>query len=243
MARLAGVTVRSLHHYDQIGLLVPSGRSARNYRLYTDDDLLRLQQILIGRELGLSLEAIRDLLDDPNFDHRRALIEQRAVLQHRISDAHRMIHAIDAALRQLEPQGETTMNPKDLFDGFDPQAHEAEANARWGNTSAWAEAQRRTKQYDRATWETIRAEEAEIVAGLAALAAKGVEATDNAARELAERHRLHIDRWYYPCDHAMHQGLAQMYTQDPRFTAHFDKHGEGVATYVSAAIVANATPA
>jgi DNA-binding transcriptional MerR regulator len=85
VASLAGLTIRALHHYDSIGLLVPSARSAAGYRLYADDDLLRLQQILIGRELGLSLEAIRRSLDDPRFDRREALLAQRAELGARAS--------------------------------------------------------------------------------------------------------------------------------------------------------------
>ena len=80
VARLTGLTIRTLHHYDSIGLLAPSARSAAGYRLYDDDDLLRLQQILIGRELGLSLEAIRRSLDDPRFDRRQALLAQRTEL-------------------------------------------------------------------------------------------------------------------------------------------------------------------
>src|SRR5262245_31120003 len=95
VAELAGVTVRALHHYDEIGLLVPNGRSAAGYRLYDDDDLLRLQQILIGRELGLSLVAIGRALDDPSFDRREALLAQRAALAVRSERAAAMIRAID----------------------------------------------------------------------------------------------------------------------------------------------------
>ncbi|PRQ09413.1 MerR family transcriptional regulator [Enhygromyxa salina] len=240
LAQLAGVTVRALHHYDQVGLLVPSGRSARNYRLYTRDDLLRLQQILLGRELGMSLEDIRAMLDDPGFDHRRALLEQRRQLEARVEDTKRMINAIDAALGQLTTPGDIDMNPENLFDGFDPKPFEAEAKARWGDTTEYAEAARRTKRYDKAAWQQIHAEEAAIVSGLAALASAGTPPESAAARELAERHRLHIDRWYYPCSHTMHTRLAELYTADARFAAHFDKHGEGVATYVVAAIQHNA---
>src|SRR5690606_1513284 len=96
--RIAGVSVRTLHHYDTLGLLVPTRRSAAGYRLYDDDDLLRLQQILIGRELGLTLEAIRRSLDDPAFDRRRALLEQRKQLERRAEETAEMIRAVDRAL-------------------------------------------------------------------------------------------------------------------------------------------------
>src|SRR5262245_65568763 len=98
VARIARVSVRTLHHYDAIGLLVPTGRSTAGYRLYTDADLLRLQQILIGRELGLPLEEIRRSLDDPRFDRKAALLEQRQRLCERARQADAMIRAIDAAL-------------------------------------------------------------------------------------------------------------------------------------------------
>ena len=80
VAELSGLSIRALHHYDEIGLLIPSARSTAGYRLYNDDDLLRLQQIMIGRELGLALEDIRRSLDDPSFDRRRLLLTQRAEL-------------------------------------------------------------------------------------------------------------------------------------------------------------------
>ena len=88
---IAGISVRTLHYYDEIGLLVPSARSASGYRLYDDDDLLRLQQIIVSRELGLSLEEIRKSLDDPSFDRRQALLTQRAQLSQRAQQAAEMI--------------------------------------------------------------------------------------------------------------------------------------------------------
>src|SRR5690606_23922627 len=102
VARLAGVSVRTLHHYDEIGLLVPSRRSDAGYRLYDEADLLRLQQILIGRELGLPLEQIRRSLDDPGFDLRDALKAQRAGLLSHVHETTRMLSAIDAALAHLD---------------------------------------------------------------------------------------------------------------------------------------------
>lgn len=109
VASLSGVSVRALHHYHELGLLVPSSRSGKGYRLYTDDDLLRLQQILIGRELGMPLEAIRRSLDDPNFDRRAALEKQRAELAARASRTEAMLRAVDAALERLEEPGDKTM--------------------------------------------------------------------------------------------------------------------------------------
>ena len=128
VARLAGVSVRTLHHYDAIGLLVPGARTSAGYRLYTDADLLRLQQILIGRELGLSLEEIRRSLDDPRFDRKATLLDQRERLRERERQTEAMIRAIDVALGAIEgdpSKGE--MNMEELFGGFNASQYDEEA--------------------------------------------------------------------------------------------------------------------
>lgn len=131
VARIAGVSVRTLHHYDAIGLLVPQRRTAAGYRVYTDADLLRLQQVLIGRELGLSLEEIRRSLDDPRFDRMATLLDQRERLRARVQQTEAMIRAVDAALAGLEgDQEDAEMNMEDLFQGFDPSGYEDEARRR-----------------------------------------------------------------------------------------------------------------
>ena len=124
VARLAGVSIRTLHHYDAIGLLVPGNRTAAGYRLYTDSDLFRLQQILIGRELGLSLEEIRQSLDDPRFDRKAALLDQKERLRDCTRQAEAMIRAIDTALAALDGRRkEGEMKMEDLFEGFNPSQY------------------------------------------------------------------------------------------------------------------------
>jgi DNA-binding transcriptional MerR regulator len=221
VAQLAKV-VRTLHHYDEIGLLPPSGRSEAGYRLYDERDLERLQQILIYRELDFSLEAIQQLLDDPAFDRARALAEQRRLLVDRIAQTERVIRAIDAAL-----EGDTTM----MFEGL-----EEEAKERWGDTDHYREAMRRTKKYQDNDWKKIKAEVAEIESALAALLEAGAPADGGEARQLVERHRQHIDRWFYPCDQAMHARLAELYVSDARFAAHYDKRKPGLAQFFADAI-------
>ena len=135
---MAGVSVRTLHHYDAIGLLVPQLRTAAGYRVYTDADLFRLQQILIGRELGLPLEEIRRALDDPRFDRKTALLDQRERLIARVRQSEAMIRAIDAALDALQDSRKKgAMKMEDLFEGFDPSRYEDEARHRWGTSEAF----------------------------------------------------------------------------------------------------------
>lgn len=246
VAKLTGVSVRTLHHYDAIGLLVPQARTPSGYRLYDDDDLLRLQQILVGRELGLALEEIRRSLDDPSFDRRSSLVAQRGQLEARSRQTARMIGAIDAALALLdEKEGkekEETMTTKleAMFDGFDPKAHEAEAEARWGNTASFKESAARAKRYTPEDWKEIRAEQAAIYADAARLMEAKALPSSEGAMDVAERHRLSIDRWFYPCAPAMHGGLADLWENDPRYSANIDKVAAGLTTFLAEAVRANA---
>lgn len=239
VSRIARTSIRTLHYYDEIGLLAPTGRTDAGYRLYTDEDLLRLQQILIGRELGLSLEDIRRSLDDPSFDGRGALLAQKKQLQERAAQTAAMIAAIDAALAIVDSTGHGgTM--ESIFEGFNPAEYETEARERWGNTDAYKEAARRTQRYTKEDWQRHRSEQGSIYADATALMSGGAAPTDDAAMAVAERHRLLIDRWFYPCSVDLHRGLAGLYESDDRFKAGIDGHAPGLAAFLAAAIRANA---
>jgi DNA-binding transcriptional MerR regulator len=254
VAELSGVSVRTLHHYDAIGLLAPSTRSAAGYRLYGDDDLFRLQQVLIGRALGWSLEAIRRSLDDPGFDRRRALLEQRAELERRAADTAAMLRSVDAALAALastaESRGEAAQHSpireewnvdmKKLFNGFNPDEYADEARERWGHTDAYRVSQERAKSYKEADWVAMREEAAAIYEAACAMLKAGQAPDAREAMAIAERHRLHIERWFYPCSASMHCGLADLYEADERFAKNIDRHCEGLTPFLSAAIRANA---
>lgn len=234
VAEIAKVTVRTLHHYDEIGLLTPSRRSGAGYRLYTEADIARLQQIRFHRELGLALEEVRRVLDAPEYDPREALREHRRRLVERLRETEALVVTIDRTLETLE--GDRQMSTEEKFAGFQPEEHAAEAKRRWGHTDAYAESARRAGRYGAAEWEAIKAEAKEIVVRFAGVRADGAEPDSDAARELAEEHREHIDRWFYPCSPQMHAGLAEMYAHDERFAAYFNEHGDGLADYVAAAI-------
>jgi DNA-binding transcriptional MerR regulator len=241
VARITGVTVRALHHYDEIGLLVPSMRSPAGYRLYTDEDLLRLQQILIGRTLGLSLEEIRHLLDDPALDRRQLLLRQREELQRRAEATAAMLRSVDAALALLdEPERSDTMDLKEIFDGFDPKQYEQEAKDRWGHTEAYRESQRRAKAYTKQDWLAIKAEMNAVVTDAAAALQAGCDPDSEDVMDIAERARLSIDRWFYPCSRQMHSRLADLYEADERFAANYERHAAGLTAFFATAIRANA---
>jgi hypothetical protein len=135
-------------------------------------------------------------------------------------------------------KGRTTMER--LFEGFNPAQYEEEARQRWGRTAAFAESQRRMRGYAPDDWKAIKAEQASIYADAGAALKAGQPPGGDAAMAIAERHRLSIDRWFYPCSHEMHRGLAAMYESDERFRQSIDAHGEGLASFLAEAIRANA---
>jgi DNA-binding transcriptional MerR regulator len=241
VARMAHVSVRTLHHYDAIGLLHSSGRSEAGYRMYTGADLERLQQALFFKELGFSLEEIRGILDDPAYDPLEALVVQRELLTGRAERIAAMIRAVDTAIESRRKG--VAMDEYDLFEAFgefDPKEHEDEARERWGHTDAYRESARRTARYTKEDWLRVKAEQDEVEDAFAAAMASGIPADSADAMDIAERHRLDIDRAFYPCSHAMHANLGKLYVADPRFAEHYDDRAPGLARYVCDAIEANA---
>ncbi len=238
MAELTGVTVRALHHYDELGLLSPSGRSEAGYRLYSHDDLARLREILIWRALGFGLTEIASLLDDPGHDRLAALERQRELIGQELDRLGALAGAVDAAI--AAHRDGTELEADAMFEGFDPSEYEEEARERWGDTDAYRESTRRAANYGEAEWNEIRDEAEQIVRELIAIMRAGEPADGPEARALAERHRRHISRWFYPCSPQMHRGLGEMYIGDARFTQTYEREATGLAAYFHAAILANA---
>jgi MerR family transcriptional regulator, thiopeptide resistance regulator len=241
VARLSGVSVRTLHHYDEIGLLSPTGRTRAGYRQYDSDDLARLQQILCYRALGFDLRKIATILDDPRIDTLDHLRQQRELLRSKADHLEAMVRTVEKMM-EARKMG-INLNPDEMFEvfgDFDPTEHQAEAEQRWGKTDAFKESQQRTARYKKDDWKRLKAEGEEVAVKLADAFKKGLPATSPAAMDLAEQARLHIDRWFYPCPHEMHRGLGEMYLADPRFAKHYEDRAPGLAVYVRDAIAANA---
>jgi DNA-binding transcriptional MerR regulator len=236
---MAGVTVRTLHHYDRIGLLSPSGRSASGYRLYAPDDLDRLHQVLLYRELGFSLEDVAALLDDADpVEHLR---RQHRLLRERLERTQAMVAAVEKEMEARAMGMSLTPEEKfEVFGEFDPDQYEEEVQERWGETDAYAQSKRRTSSYSKEDWLRIKAEGEDVEARFAAALAAGVPADSEQAMDIAEEHRQQISRNFYDCPPEMHAGLGRMYVEDERFTAHYEQRAAGLAQYVSDAVQANA---
>lgn len=240
VARTSGVTVRTLHHYDAIGLLQPSGRSAAGYRQYDDLDLERLQEVLFYRELGFGLDEIKGLVDVPTFHRAQILKQQRGLIERKIDRLTSMMNAVDKAL-QAHQEGRT-MNKEEMFEvfgDFDPSEYEDEVRERWGETEAYAESNMRTARYTKDDWKRLGEEAGEINQRLADLFTAGAGAEHEDCMDVAEQHRLHIDHWFYPCSPEMHAGLGEMYVADPRFTKFWDDFQPGLAEFVRDTFLAN----
>ena len=241
VAKLAGTSVRALHHYDEIGLLCPTGRSEAGYRLYEQEDLQRLQQVLFFKELGFPLEEIARILGDPAFDLRAALRMQRQMLEERAVRIRALIEAVDRTLQSIEKG--TAMTKEEMFEvfgDFDPTKYQDEAEQRWGETGAYRESAKRTARYGKQDWQKIKAEGDAIQQELADAMAAGIAPTDARAMDLAEKHRKYLERWFYKCPREMHRGLGEMYMADARFTENIDRLRPGLAAYQREAFVANA---
>ena len=241
LAALAGVTIRTLHHYDEVGLLSPSGRSAAGYRIYEESDLERLQQILFYRELGFTLKEIATIVDDPRTDAVGHLRRQRKLLTGRIKRLSAMVDAIDYEMEARTMDIPLTPEERlEVFGEFRPEDYAEEAQQRWGDTEAYRQSQRRVATYKKEDWQRLKAEEQEVRARLTAAFSGGLAPESEEARAAAEAHRQLISRWFYECSYEIHRGLTDMYVSDERFRAHYEATAPGLARFIREAAHANA---
>ena len=228
-AEFTGVSVRTLHYYDEIGLLRPASiDKVTGYRFYNEASLIRMQEILFYRELDFSLKSIGEILSSSSYDKDKALQEQKQLLILKKERLERLISAIDSASK-----GEIVMN---AFDNSEFEAYKAEAQERWGKTDAWQEHAEKTKNYSKDNWNSLAAD-MDIIMGEFAVCMKNGDAPDaEAAQNLVKKLQSHITANYYNCTAEILHGLGQMYVADERFKNNIDKHAAGTAEFISRAI-------
>jgi DNA-binding transcriptional MerR regulator len=239
-ANLVGVSIRTLHHWDTIGLVRPSGRTWAGYRVYSDLDVARIHRVLVYRELGFELAQIGRILDDPTTDADDHLRRQRDELVERIDRLQRMVGAVDRMLEasrtgiQLSPQQQVEIFGHD----WRPEWVD-EAEQRWGQTAQWAQYSQRAAALSPTDWEKVTAETDAVNADLAAAKRSGVAPGSAKANALAERHRALMST-YFDCTHAMQVCMGRMFVEDPGFAAHYDKLATGLAQWLQEVLFANA---
>lgn len=240
VAELVGVSVRTLHHWDQIGLVRPTARAVwSDYRLYAAGDVARIQQVLVYRELGFSLNRIAELLDG-EMDIAVHLSTQRDLLIQRISRLQEMVSAVDQMMEVGEMNTQLTPEQQAEIFGTDWNPDYArEAEERWGDTEQWAQSQQRTAAMSKEDWQQVKAGGDALNADLAAAKREGVEPGSSQANALAERHREMIGT-FYDCTYSMQVCLGQLYVDDERFTATYDDIEPGLATWLREVIRENA---
>ena len=232
-AELTGVSVRTLHYYDEIGLLKPSFVDKQNgYRFYDEASLGRMQEILFYRELDFPLKSIVEILASPNYDKQKALAEQKRLLTLKKDRLERLI----AALEQAE-KGEITMS---AFDNSEyeiaRQQYEDEAKQRWGDTDAYRESQAKTAGYSKDKWNDVLNGMNGVFAEFAECKKCGESTDSDAAQQLVKKLQDYITANFYHCTDDILAGLGQMYVCDERFKKNIDSHGEGTAVFVAEAI-------
>jgi DNA-binding transcriptional MerR regulator len=229
---LTGISVRTMHYYDEIGLLPPSEVTPAGYRLYDDTALEKLQQILFFRELDLPLKEIANILNSPSFDRHKALENHRKLLVMKRKRLDGLLRLVDDTLK-----GDQMMSFKE-FDMTEieeaKRKYSEEAAQRWGNTEAFAESQKKTSHYGKEDWQRIQAEAKEIYEAFAAKMDQSPN--DLAVQNLVAKWQEHITRNYYNCTKEILAGLGEMYVADERFTQNIDQYGKGLAQFMREAI-------
>jgi MerR family transcriptional regulator, thiopeptide resistance regulator len=236
LAQLAGVSVRTLHYYDSVGVLKPAYRSPSGYRYYGPEELLRLQQALLYRELGLPLERISVILDAPGFDLPQALAAHRERLAAEARRLERLIGTIDKTLEGL--QGGRMLADEELYEGFSAEevaSIKAESEARWGETYRRSEA--RVRSWSKAELEEVKAEGQSLEAAFREALLAGRKPEGPAVLAIAAAWSKHINRFYDAPPELM-AGLGRMYAEDERFLSRYEAMTPGLAVFIRDALAA-----
>lgn len=236
LADLAGVSVRTLHHYDSIGLLAPARTKRNGYRQYSEKDLLTLQQILFFKELDFPLDEIKNILASPGFDMATALHDQRKLIELKKERLERLINTIDKTIQTIT--NDTTMDDKELYNDFNTEAEDQyaqEAKERWGNTEAYKQSQERYGKLTKEEKQKLKVD-ADIWMQHVAKQMQTNDPHSAVAQELIDQHYNSLRTFYEP-NLELYKGLAEMYIADPRFAAYYEKYATGLAQWMHDAMI------
>lgn len=240
VADLAGISVRTLHYYDEKGLLTPSYVSEAGYRLYEEKDLDRLRQILFFKELDFPLKEIKEILEHPDFNHNQALESHHQLLIKKRQRLDKIIANLEKSMEALK--GERHMSQKEKLEGFDMSEFERykkeyrdEVKARYGGKTL-EECEERIKDYSKEKWASIQEEGTETAKRFATFMTEERDVGDKEVQDTVKNYQQYITDNFYNCTPEILKGLGQMYVADERFTSYYERFKEGLAEYVHQAI-------
>lgn len=232
IAGLAGVTTRTIRYYDEIGLLSPAFTGHNGYRYYDEGSLLRLQQILFFRELGVPLKEIQLIMSRPDFNLLRALEGHRASLQSKAKRLDKLIDTVDQTIATIK--GEWIMSVEEYFEGFDETRYEGETQRRWGDTPQYAESQVKWAGYSKEQKDKIKAEGGEITIRM--VGDPNASPDDPDVQAAIGEYLAYLNKYFYTCNVGFLRGLADGWVQDPRFAINYERIREGGAEFVRQAV-------
>ena len=240
VSTLLGVSVRALHHWDETGLVHPSRRSAAGYRLYCEADIMRIQQVLVYRQTGMSLADIKMVLDEPETDAMTHLRRQRELVQGQVSHLQQMLNSIDMVMEIHQSGARISVAEMAEIWGTDwDPVYIEDAHAQWGDTEDWAESYRRKAQMSRADWERAHEETVALETALAEAMRSGVKPGSPEANALARWHRKDFNRWF-EVSISKQVLIARGYVADERYARYYDKRAPGLAAWLKDVIDASA---
>lgn len=234
LAKLANTSVRTLHYYDEIGLLSPSRVSRNGYRQYGEAELLRLQQIMFFRELDFPLVDIKRILSSPYFDMAAALTDHRKLIELKKKRLNKLLVTIDQTIKKLNH--ETIMKDEELYDSFgdeEMKGYAEEAKQRWGSTDAYKQSQARVSKMTKTQMAQLKEDGKKHTQVIADAMDLGVESP--VVQDLIAKSHAGVN-FFYDCSLEMFRNLGQMYVDDPRFAAYYEKFRPGLAVFMRDAI-------
>lgn len=233
IADLAGVTTRTLRYYDQLGLLIPSEIGENGYRNYDHNCLLRLQQVLYFREFDVPLKEIQTILNHPDFQLLPALENHRDALKDQVKRKNKLLETLVKTISSL--QGEGNMSEEEYFEGFDETQYEGETRERWGETSQYAESQRKWSSFSKDQKEEIKEEGGRISVRMVTENPESSPGDPDVQAAVGEYYE-YLNKYFYTCEIEFLRGLADMWVQDPRFAVNYERIREGGAAFVREAV-------
>ncbi|MFA7285610.1 MAG: MerR family transcriptional regulator [Candidatus Paceibacterota bacterium] len=235
LAKIANISVRTLHHYDKFGLLVSKRNQKNKYRIYEEKDLLKLQQILFFRELDFALDDIKNILEREDFDISSALKDHKQMILLKRKRLDSLIKTIDKTINKVTKK--KYMKDEELYDSFTKKEMEElanEAKERWGHTSAYKESEQKMRSMTKEGMDQIKKEGDEIARKASLLIDRDVR--DKEVQEVIAIHYKHLSNFYTP-NPEMYRGLAEMYISDTRFTQYFENYKKGLAKFMHDAMI------